>query len=66
MKYFQVILIIGLLLTSVFMGAVHVASHSRWWVCEFCGHRVNAVNMPGVQYCNKNPWGNTHRWRAMD
>jgi len=64
MKNFQRMLIVGTLLFLTLVGIAYATS--RNWVCEFCGRRVNADNMPGVQYCDKNPFGNTHRWRAMD
>jgi hypothetical protein len=48
------------------LSSIAYAASSRWWVCEYCGRRVHAVNMPGVQYCNKNPLGNTHKWLSAD
>lgn len=40
----------------------------RMWICEYCGNREQAVNMPVPgNSCRKNPFGsNSHKWQAHD
>ena len=42
-------------------------AESRLWVCEYCGRRVSADNMPQPgKSCDKNHLGNYHVWQEID